>query len=116
MLNSELLVMITIEEINKFKSKYNDCCKKHKDISEKLQRLSNSLNGEISDELKKYGKEAKDLYKQLCESQSKYRDACKSYVNDKLASMEEIEREIFHKEYDDNMRTDNWEPVLNALL
>jgi len=29
--------------------------------------------------------------------------------------MEEIEQEIFHKEHDDNMRKDNWDPVLNAL-
>lgn len=108
--------MVTIEEINKLKSRYENCCKKYKENSEELQKLSDNLNGAINDELTKCEKDAKDLYEQLGESRSKYRDACKSYVNDKLASMEEIEREIFYKEHDDNMRMDNWEPVLNALL
>lgn len=109
------MVMIEIEEINKLKSKYDDCCKKYKDKSDELQKLSSSQNGAINDELTICEKVKKDIYEQLCVSQSKYRDACNSYVNNKLASMEEIEREIFHKEHDDNMRKDNWDPVLNAL-
>jgi len=30
------MVMIEIEEINKLKSKYDDCCKKYKDKSDEL--------------------------------------------------------------------------------
>lgn len=108
--------MIEIEELNKLKSKYDDCRKKYKDKSDELQKLSSSQNGAINDELTKCEKEAKELYEQSCAVQSKFRHACKIYVNDKLASMEVIEREMFHKQHDDNMRMDNWEPVLNALL
>ena len=108
--------MITIEEINKMKSKYDDCCKKYKEKSDELQKLSENQNSTTTDELTKCEKEAKVLYEQLCKSKSIYRDVCKSYVNDKLASMEEIEREMFHKEQDKNIKMDNWEPVLKALL
>ena len=108
--------MVTVEEINKLKSRYDDCCKKSKEKSDELLNISGSQNGAINDELTICEKVKKDIYEQLCVSQSKYRDACKNYVNDKLASMEEIEREMFHKEHDENMRMNNWEPILNALL